>query len=500
MSTTASILVIDDEEIMREILEALLTREGYSVRLASSAEEGIDLARSIPFDAAIVDLMLPGMDGLAALDELRKVAEDLPVLMITAFASVETAIAAMKRGALDYITKPFKNDEVLIVVRNALERNRLLRENRLLRRTVQEQYQKFANIIGRNQKMRQVFDLIIQAAPSRSTILIQGESGTGKELVARAIHANSPRADRAFVTVNSGNLPPDLLESTLFGHVKGAFTGAVYPKKGLFDLADKGSIFFDEMGNIPLETQAKLLRAMQEREFMRLGGMETIKVDVRIIAATNVDLRRMVEEGRFREDLYYRLNVISIELPPLRDRKSDIPPLVQHFLQKYGEENARPDLELAPEALDLMMEYDWPGNVRELENVIERAVVLTTGPRISTDLIPDHVRRTPAFQIPEVSVPPEGISFKDVITDFEKRLIETTLEAAGGVQKRAAELLHIKPTTLNEMIKRYDIRPRRRRAGGEQEGEENGNGNGSGTAPGLSSPSGRRTAAGFADE
>jgi DNA-binding NtrC family response regulator len=504
MSTTASILVIDDEEIMREILEALLTREGYSVRLASSAEEGIDLARSIPFDAAIVDLMLPGMDGLAALEELRKVAEDLPVLMITAFASVETAIAAMKRGALDYITKPFKNDEVLIVVRNALERNRLLRENRLLRRTVQEQYQKFANIIGRNQRMRQVFDLIIQAAPSRSTILIQGESGTGKELVARAIHANSPRADRGFVTVNSGNLPPDLLESTLFGHVKGAFTGAVYPKKGLFDLADKGSIFFDEMGNIPLETQAKLLRAMQEREFMRLGGMETIKVDVRIIAATNVDLRRMVEDGRFREDLYYRLNVISIELPPLRDRKSDIPPLVQHFLHKYGEENVRPGLELAPEALDLMMEYDWPGNVRELENVIERAVVLTNGPRIGTDLIPDHVRKTPAFQIPEVNLPPEGISFKDVITDFEKRLIETTLEAAGGVQKRAAELLHIKPTTLNEMIKRYDIRPRRRRAGDPDSptdaGDSSHNGGTGPAAPTFSPAGGRRTAAGFADE
>jgi DNA-binding NtrC family response regulator len=357
VSTNASILVIDDEEIMRDILGTLLTREGYSVRLASSAEAGLDLARSLPFDAAIVDLMLPGMDGIAALEELKKVNEELPVLMITAFASVETAIAAMKRGAFDYITKPFKNDEVLIVVRNAVERNSLVRENRLLRRTVQEQYAKFANIIGRSPRMRQVFDLIIQAAPSRSTILIQGETGTGKELVARAIHAHSPRADRAFVTVNSGNLPPDLLESTLFGHVKGAFTGAVYPKKGLFDMADKGSIFFDEMGNIPLETQAKLLRAMQEREFMRLGGMETIKVDARIVAATNFDLRRMTEEGRFREDLYYRLNVISIELPSLRERKSDIPILAQHFLHKYGEENAKPDLELAPEALDLMMEY-----------------------------------------------------------------------------------------------------------------------------------------------
>ena len=234
--------------------------------------------------------------------------------------------------------------------------------------------------------MRQVFDLIIQAAPSRSTILIQGESGTGKELVARAIHANSSRAERSFVTVNSGNLPPDLLESTLFGHVKGAFTGAVYPKKGLFDLADKGSIFFDEIGNVPLETQAKLLRVIQERDFMRLGGMETIKVDVRIIAATNVDLRKMMEEGRFREDLFYRLHVITIQLPPLRDRKDDIPLLAQHFLNKYGEENRKQDLELTPEALDLLGEYDWPGNVRELENVIERAVVLSSGSRIGADL------------------------------------------------------------------------------------------------------------------
>jgi DNA-binding NtrC family response regulator len=501
MSTTASILVIDDEEIMREILETLLTREGYSVRLATSAEEGLELAKSVPFDAAIVDLMLPGMDGIAALEELKRVNDEMPVVMITAFASVETAIAAMKRGAFDYINKPFKNDEVLVVVRNAVERNRLVQENRTLRRTVQEQYQKFANIIGRSPKMRQVFDLIIQAAPSRSTILIQGESGTGKELVARAIHANSMRSDRSFVTVNSGNLPPDLLESTLFGHVKGAFTGAVYPKKGLFDLADKGSIFFDEMGNIPLETQAKLLRAMQEREFMRLGGMEVIKVDVRIIAATNVDLRRMVDEGRFREDLYYRLNVISIQLPPLRDRKSDIPSLVQHFLQKYGEENRKEGMELAPEALDLLIDYDWAGNVRELENVIERAVVLATGPRIGTDLIPDHVRKTPAFQIPEVTVPPEGISFKEVITDFEKRLIESTLEAAGGVQKRAAELLHIKPTTLNEMIKRYDIRPRRRRSA---EGEADANGHPpapAGAAPAAGQPlNPRRISAGFSDE
>jgi two-component system response regulator PilR (NtrC family) len=462
-SRHGTILVVDDEEIMREILETLLTREGYDVRVASSGAEGLELARALPFDAAIVDIMMPGLDGIATLDELKRIDEDLNVIIITAYASIESAIAAMKTGAFDYVTKPFKNDEVLVVVRNAMERRRLLNENRNLRQNIQERYHKFANIIGRSPRMRQVFDLIIQAAPSRSTILIQGESGTGKELVARAIHANSSRSERSFVTVNSGNLPPDLLESTLFGHVKGAFTGAVYPKKGMFDLADKGSIFFDEIGNVPLETQAKLLRVIQERDFMRLGGMETIKVDVRIIAATNVDLRQMMEEGKFREDLFYRLHVITIQLPPLRDRKDDVPLLVHHFLEKYGEENRKTGLELSPEALDLLTEYDWPGNVRELENVIERAVVLSAGPRIGVELIPDHVRKAPNFQMPQFVVPPEGISFKEVITDFEKKLIESTLEAAGGVQKRAAELLHIKPTTLNEMIKRYEIRPRRKR-------------------------------------
>jgi two-component system response regulator PilR (NtrC family) len=373
----------------------------------------------------------------------------------------------MKAGAFDYITKPFKNEEVLVVLRNALERRRLVHENRNLRQNIQERYHKFGNIIGKSPQMRQVFDLIIQAAPSRSTILIQGESGTGKELVARAIHANSSRAERPFVAVNSGNLSPELLESALFGHVKGAFAGAIYPKKGLFDLADRGSLFFDEIGNVPLETQAKLLRVIQEREFMRLGGMETIRVDVRIIAATNMDLRQLMEEGRFREDLFYRLHVISIQLPPLRERKDDIPLLARHFLAKYGEENHKPDLELTPEALDILTEYGWPGNVRELENVIERAAVLTSGPRIGVELIPDQVRKPPSFHVLPFVMPPEGISFKDVITDFEKRLIESTLETAGGVQKRAAELLHIKPTTLNEMIKRYDIRPRRKRQGTE---------------------------------
>ena len=467
MKRKGTVLVVDDEEIMREILETLLTSEGYDVKLAAGGMEGLELARTITFDAAILDVMMPGIDGIQTLDELVKIDEELPVLMITAFASVENAIAAMKRGAFDYITKPFKNDEVLVVLHNAVERRRLVTENRTLRQNLQAQSNHFGHIIGRSSPMRQVFDLIIQAAPSRSTVLIQGESGTGKELVARALHANSPRGERAFVSVNSGNLPPDLLESNLFGHVKGAFTGAVYPKKGLFELADQGTIFFDEIGNIPLETQSKLLRVIQEREFMRLGGIETIKVDVRIVAATNVDLRPMVEAGKFREDLYYRLHVITVSLPPLRDRKEDISLLVQHFLEKYSKENDRPELELTPDALDLLSEYDWPGNVRELENVIERGVVLATGSRIDADLIPDHVQSTRPFQMPSFVLPPEGIAFREVIADFEKRLIESTLEAASGVQKRAAELLHIKPTTLNEMIKRHEIRPRRGRGGGD---------------------------------
>ncbi|HUR34758.1 MAG TPA: sigma-54 dependent transcriptional regulator [Vicinamibacterales bacterium] len=467
MPTTSkgTILVVDDEEIMREILETLLTREGYEVKLASSGEEGLEVARAQPLDAAVVDIMMPGINGIETLDELRRIDEDLAVIIITAYASVESAISAMKSGAFDYITKPFKNDEVMVVIRNAMERRRLVHENRNLRQNIQERYHKFGNIIGRSPKMRQVFDLIIQAAPSRSSILIQGESGTGKELVARAIHANSSRSDQPFVTVSSGSLTPELLESTLFGHVRDAFAGAVYPKRGLFDLAERGSIFFDEIGTVPLDTQSKLLRVVQDREFTRLGGVESVKVDARIIAATNLDLRQLLEDGRFREDLFYRLHVITITLPPLRTRKDDIPLLGQHFLHKYGDENRKTGLELTPEALDLLTEYDWPGNVRELENVIERAVVLTAGPRIGVDLIPDHVRRAPSFHMPQFVVPPEGISFKDVITDFEKRLIESTLEAAGGVQKRAAELLHIKPTTLNEMIKRYDIRPRRKRQG-----------------------------------
>ena len=472
MLRNASILVADDEEIMREILESLLSRQGCRVRLAGSGEEAVELAKADPFDAAVVDVMMPGIDGLQTLEKLQRIDADLPVVMITAFGTAANTREAFKRGAFDFIEKPFKNDDVLVVLRNAVAQRRLVTENRTLRQSLQLQSHRLSDLIGRSPRMRRVFDLITQAAPSRTTILVQGESGTGKELVARAVHANSARSDRPFITVNSGSLPPDLLESNLFGHVKGAFTGAVSLKKGLFELADRGSIFFDEIGTVPLETQAKLLRVIQEREFMRLGGVDTLKVDVRIIAATNVDLKQLVDNGEFREDLYYRLHVITIELPGLRERREDIPLLAQHFLTKYGKENRKPGLELAPEALRLLEEYNWPGNVRELENVIERAVVLTSGTTIGTSLMPDSIRSPQRFQLPSFEMPPDGIPFRKVIEEMETMLITRSLDAAGGIQKRAAELLQIKPTTLNEMIKRYGIRPRGKRgAAAERKGE-----------------------------
>ena len=460
--TTATVLVIDDEEIIREALEALLVMEGFRVVTAGSGGQGLEALASRPFDVVLLDLMLPDRNGLEILDEIRRLDDELPVIMITAYGTIENAVAATKQGAFHYFPKPFKNDDVLVVLRNAIERRRLLRENQVLRDRLRSGSHRFDEIIGGSQNMRAVFDMISRAAPSRATVLIQGESGTGKELVARAFHRHSARADKAFITVNSGNLPPDLLESNLFGHVKGAFTGAVYPKKGLFELADRGTIFFDEIGNIPVDTQAKLLRVIQEREFMRLGGVDTIKVDVRIIAATNVNLRDMMADGKFREDLFYRLNVITIELPSLRERKEDIPILVQHFLEKYAEESRKGGLILTPTAMDRLMAYDWPGNVRELENVIERAVVLCAEREIGPALLPDRVGAHPIADVPDVVIPADGIHFRDVIIGHERRYIEAALEAAGGVQKRAAELLHIKPTTLNEMIKRYDIRPRRR--------------------------------------
>ena len=463
MLRNCSVLVVDDEEVMRDVLESLLVREGCSVRLAGSGAEAIEAAEADAPDVAIVDVMLPDINGIEVLERLKAIEPELPVVMITAFGTAANTREAFKRGAFDFIEKPFKNDEVVVVLRNAVERSRLITENRTLRQSLRLQSHRFSELVGRSRRMRRVFDLVSQAAPTRTTILIQGESGTGKELVARAIHANSLRSDRPFITVNSGSLPPDLFESNLFGHVKGAFTGAVSPKKGLFELADRGSIFFDEIGIVPLETQAKLLRVIQEREFMRLGGVNTLKVDVRIIAATNIDLKQLVDAGRFREDLYYRLHVITVELPGLRERPEDIPLLAQHFLVKYGEENHKPGLDLSPEAVRLLEQYHWPGNVRELENVIERAVVFTSGTTIGAELIPDAIRNSHRRPPSTFEMPSGGVPLRKVIEEMETMLISHSLDAAGGVQKRAAELLRVKPTTLNEMIKRYGINPRGRR-------------------------------------
>src|SRR5216684_169772 len=410
------ILIVDDEEVLRDVLDAVLRREGFEVAMAASGEEALSiLDNDDAIDLVILDIMLPGISGIDTLRALRIANPYLPVIVITAYSSIDGAIEAMKHGAFHYIPKPFKNEEVVLTVNKALEQRRLSRENERLRSELSEKYA-YSNIIGKSEIMRKVFDLIRLAAPSRSNILIAGESGTGKELVAKAIHHASPRARNAFVTVNSGSLPPELLESSLFGHMKGAFTGAIATKRGLFEVADGGSIFLDEIGNINLETQAKLLRVIQEREFMRLGSVETIKVDVRIIAATNVELSKLMSDGRFREDLYYRLNVITVTLPPLRRRREDIPMLVSHFLEKYAEENKRKVREVTPDAMRILLDHSWPGNVRELENTIERAVVLCTGDRIGTELLPDYLRYpTNNGDQPTMTVPTEGLSLKDAV-------------------------------------------------------------------------------------
>ncbi len=451
-----TILIIDDEEVLQDVLSSLLRKEGFSTIGARNAEDGLTQLAKEEIDLVLLDLMLPDVPGLEVLKRIRAADPDQVIVVITAYSSIEGAIDAMRLGAFHYIPKPFKNEEVLLTVRKGLEQRRLTAENRALKAELRQRYA-FDNIIGKSKPMKDVFELIELAAPARSNILILGESGTGKELVAKAIHHHSRRADGPFVTVNSGSMPPDLLESNLFGHVKGAFTGAVAGKKGLFEMADGGSIFFDEIGNIPIDTQSKLLRVIQEKEFMRLGGVETLEADVRIIAATNADLEAFVADGKFREDLYYRLNVITVSLPPLRQRTEDIPLLARHFLTVYSEENDKAIDQITPEAMQLLMDYHWPGNVRELENVVERAVVLSTGDRLDLDLLPATVRQPNSVTVPAATLPTGGLPFKDTISGFERQLIIQALQASGGVQKKAAELLQVKPTTLHEMMKRLSI-------------------------------------------
>ena len=461
MSPKGSILIIDDEQEIRESLEQLLKLEGYRPASASTAQEGLKKAEENLFDVVLLDISLPDLSGLEVLKSIKRDNPDTGVIMITAYDSGQAAFQASKEGAHSYITKPWDNERVLLEIRNALDKSRLQLENVQLRRALK----RFAlpNIVGKSERMQKVMDLITQVAPTRATLLILGESGTGKELVAKTIHATSPRADRPFVPVNTGSMPVDLLESTLFGHVKGAFTSAIATKRGLFEVADQGTIFFDEIGTIGVETQAKLLRVIQEREFMRLGGTETIKVDVRILAATNADLRKLVQENRFREDLYYRLNVISIPLPPLRDRKEDVAPLAEHFLRKYSHENGREGLRFSPEAMKMLMDYDWPGNVRELENTVERAVVLSSGPALGPDLLPEQfsqnhsgvIRSFPAENL-------EGRSLFDIMEACERRIILEVLEKSGWSQTEAAERFKIPLSTLNQKIKRLQIDIKRR--------------------------------------
>jgi len=451
-----NILIVDDEEVLQDVLTSLVRREGWSSLSARTGEEALTLLEREEVDLVLLDLMLPAMSGMEVLKQIQQRDPDQVVVIITAFSSIEGAIDAMREGAFHYIPKPFKNEEVLHTVRKGLEQRRLARENKSLREQLKQRYA-FGNIIGKSKPMLKVFELIRLAAPSKSNILILGESGTGKELAAKAIHHHSRRADGPFVTVNSGSMPHDLLESNLFGHVKGAFTGAIANKKGLFEVASGGSIFFDEIGNIPPDTQAKLLRVIQEKEFMPLGGVETQTADARIIAATNADLEELVKKGDFREDLYYRLNVINIQLPPLRKRIEDIPLLARRFLQTYSEENEKVIHEISSQAMEFLMDYHWPGNVRELENVVERAAVLSTGETLDTDLLPPSVREPSTFKAPPPAMPNNGLSFKQAVAAYERQLISNALRLAGGVQKRAAEKLKVKPTTLHEMMKRLKI-------------------------------------------
>ena len=455
MAQKGMVHIIDDEPIIHEILGDLLTSEGYDVENSSSGEEAIDKHSSQSFELILLDLLLPGIGGIEVLQKLKKIDPDAVIIIITAYASVESAISAMKIGAYDYIQKPFKHDELLLTVKRAIEHRRLQEENIRLKDELQRKFS-FENIIGKSKVINNVFETIKASAPTRSTILLQGESGTGKELVARAIHQNSDRKNFPFIIVNSGSLPPDLLESHLFGHIKGAFTGAVSNKKGLFEAAEKGTIFFDEISSLNLETQSKLLRVMQEREFMRLGGTKTIRVDVRVIAATNADLEELIREKKFREDLFYRLNVIKIELPLLKARKEDVPLLVKHFLDIYSKENKKEILGITEDVMEILVTYDWPGNIRELENLIERAVVLTKSKLITRENLP------PFFLAPEeesrafVSSDNE-LNLKKNIQTFQKKAIISALKQSKGIQKKAANLLGIKPTTLNEMIKRLNI-------------------------------------------
>jgi DNA-binding NtrC family response regulator len=449
------ILIVDDEPVVADVLGTLLRKQGFEFVAAHDASSGRTLIETDgPWDAILIDVMLPDANGLDVLRWIRDRDPDTAVLMITAFGTVENAVNAMKLGAFHYLTKPFKNEEVRLLVEQAVRTTRLRTENKNLKREL-AQRQRYEKIVGKSRAMQEIYRFIDQVAQSRATVLIYGESGTGKELVAHAIHRRSPRAGDPFMIVNSHSIPTELLEDNLFGHARGAFTGATGAKIGLLEVADRGTVLFDEISTVTPEVQTKLLRVIQDKEFLPLGALENKTVDVRIIAATNEDLKRLIELGRFREDLYYRLNVISVSIPPLRDRMEDVPILVEHFLEKFNTENRKAVARVTPEVMDRFFSYTWPGNVRELENVVERGVVLARGDEIDIDVLPTDMSRRVA--LPDAAPLPEGVRFYDAVGRFERQLIEGALRRTGGVQKHAAELLGLKATTLNEKIKRLGI-------------------------------------------
>ncbi|MBB5315781.1 sigma-54-dependent transcriptional regulator [Tunturibacter empetritectus] len=453
------ILIIDDEAAIRESLDTLLTLEGFTVSIASDGPSGIELLSRNEYDLLLLDLALPGESGLDLLPRIVEMQPNLPVIMITAYGTVGNVVDAIRAGAENFVQKPWDNEKLLADIRAAVARHRAEEEVVQLKRTLKQRYN-FENIVGKSEPMLRLFDLIAQVAPSRSTVLIQGESGTGKELIAKAIHANSPRKDRPFVPVNTGAVPSELLESTLFGHVKGAFTSAVTAKKGLFEVANGGTLFLDEIGTMGMDMQAKILRVLQDRRFMHLGGVQEIQVDVRIIAATNVNLQDAVRAGRFREDLFYRLNVISLELPPLRSRREDIPLLAAHFLKFYAEENGTETRTLSPEAMRIIMDYEWPGNVRELENAMERGVVLSTSRSINPDLLPTQLTGG-TYSASLLDHQPNASLF-DLMEEIERRIISDRLERCHWNQTEAAEYFKIPLSTLNQKIKRLNVEVKKR--------------------------------------
>jgi two-component system, NtrC family, response regulator PilR len=452
------ILVADDEQSMREFLDIMLKKEGYKVSLASNGEEVVKLIDNDLFDLVLMDIRMPKLDGISALKKIKSTSPETVVIMITAYASADTAIKAMKEGAYDYITKPFKVEEIKLIINNALEKKNLQKENILLKQVVRDRYH-FGNIIGQSPKMMALYDLLEKVSPTKTNILIAGESGTGKELVAKAIHYNSVRKEKPFVTLNCGAIPESLIESELFGHMKGAFTDAIATKKGLFEVADEGTIFLDEISELPLLMQVKLLRVLQDKEFKRVGGTEDIRVDVRIISATNKDLEEAVKEKHFREDLFYRLNVIQIKLPPLRDRKEDIPILAGHFLKKYSEELNKNILKTSPEALQILLNYEYPDNVRELQNIIERAVALESGQELTVHNLSSYLSEQPLLRKGpiDIEIPNEGIDLEKMVEDLERTLLLKALDKTKGIKKKAAELLRINFRSMRYRLEKYGL-------------------------------------------